>query len=115
MLSDLFLSEIEAGEGQRLAVAARVLPSARQDKPVSMSCLVRWVLDGARGPGGKRIRLEACRISGKWVTTPGALRRFVEAQTPELAGAEPAAEPRTPRQRRKAAERADKDLERLGI
>jgi hypothetical protein len=115
MLSDQFLSEIEAGEGQRLAVAARLVPSARQDKPVSMSCLLRWVLDGARGPGGKRIRLEACRISGKWITTRGALRRFIEAQTPELADGEPAAKPRTPRQRRKAAERAEKELEQLGI
>jgi hypothetical protein len=80
-----------------------------------MSCLLRWVLDGARGPGGDRTRLEACRISGKWITTPGALRRFVEAQTPELTVAEHAAKPRTPRQRRRAAERAEKELENMGI
>jgi hypothetical protein len=115
MLSDQFLSEIEGGEGQRLAVAARSLPSARQDKPVSISCLLRWVVDGVRGPGGQRIRLEAARLAGKWITTPGALRRFVEAQTPELADAEPAAKPGSARQRRRAAERAEKELERMGI
>jgi hypothetical protein len=80
-----------------------------------MACLLRWVLDGARGPGGTRVRLEACRISGKWVTTPGALRRFVEAQTPEFAGAGPAAKRRSARQRRRAAERADRELEKAGI
>jgi hypothetical protein len=124
MLSDQFLSEIEAGEGQRLAVAARLLPSARRDKPVTLSCLLRWVLDGVRGPGGQRIRLEACRLSGKWITTPGALRRFVEAQTPELANAEaqtprldakeiPA--PRSPTRRHKASEHAARELEKMGL
>jgi hypothetical protein len=114
MLSDRFLSEIEAGEGQRLAVAARLLPSARQGKPVTMSCVWRWVLHGVKGPGGERIRLEACRISGKWVTTPGALRRFVATQTPDLNGATPET-PRAPSARRRAAERAERELAKIGI
>lgn len=67
-----------------------------------------------KGPGGRRIKLEAARLAGKWVTTPGAIRRFVQALTPTQ-DAEPAPAVRTPNARRRAAERAVKQLERAGI
>ena len=37
---------------------------------------------GVKGPGGQRVKLEAARLAGKWITTPAAIGRFVEAQTP---------------------------------
>jgi hypothetical protein len=114
MLSEQLLQEIEAGHGETLTVAARRVPRTRQDKPVSLSCLLRWVMDGVIGPDGGRVKLEAARLAGKWVTTPGAIRRFVTAQTPQLA-AEGAAAQRSPARRRRACERAANELDRLGI
>jgi hypothetical protein len=116
MLSEQLLVEIQAGEGQRLAVAARILPSNRQDKPVTLSCLLRWVMYGVRLPDGSRLKLEAARIAGKWVTTPAAIKRFVALQTPSL---ETAPTPTTPKpttaKRTRRAERAGRDLEKLGV
>jgi hypothetical protein len=114
MMTQQLLDEIEAGQGETLTRAARRIPRARQDKPVTLSCLLRWVSRGVKGPNGERIKLEAARLAGKWVTTPGAIRRFVEAQQPQPdVGAAPT--PRTPNARRRAAERAAKELERHGI
>lgn len=114
MLTQELRAEIEAGQGESLTRAARRFPSARQGKPVTLSCLVRWVQRGVKGPNGERIRLEAARLAGRWITTPAACVRFVERQTPRSDDAPPPA-PRTPGVRRRAADRAAKELERLGI
>jgi hypothetical protein len=106
--------EIAAGEGLYLTQAARRFPSYRNNRPVTLSCLVRWIQDGVRAADGNRVRLEAARLAGKWVTTPGAIARFVAAQTPgDATDATPA--PRPPRKGRKTAEHAGKELERLGV
>jgi hypothetical protein len=76
--------EIAAGHGEPLSRACRRFPPHRQGKSVTLSCLIRWVTSGVRGPNGQRIRLEAARLSGRWVTTPQAIARFLEAQTPQL-------------------------------
>jgi hypothetical protein len=54
-----------------LAQAAKLIPPSRQDKPVHVSTLVRWILHGVRG-----VQLEAARVGGRWVTSPEALERF---------------------------------------
>jgi Protein of unknown function (DUF1580) len=97
-----------------LSHASKFLPSARQGKPVSLSCLLRWIFDGVRTPDGSRVRLEALRLGGKWVTSMEALQRFAEAQTPKLDG-DPRPLPRMPTGRARAAQRAARDLERAGI
>jgi hypothetical protein len=114
MLTEQLLQEIEAGEGETLTRAARRLPRTRQDRPVSMSCLFRWVTTGVLAPGGERVKLEAARIAGRWVTTPGAIRRFVALQSPPLdtVGRET---PRTAAKQQRASERAAQQLEKLGI
>jgi hypothetical protein len=114
MLTDQLLEEIEAGQGEVLTRAARRVPRTRRDRPVTLSCLLRWVLTGVTGPDGQRVYLEAARLAGRWVTSPGAIRRFIAAQTPRL-GTEPAPSPRSPAQRRRAGERAARELENLGI
>ena len=113
MLSEELLREIESGQGETLSHAARRVPRTRQGKAVSLSCLLRWVQTGVRGPGGHRIKLEAARLAGKWVTTPGAIRRFVVAQTQSCATE--ALPPRSPTRRHKASERAARELDGLGI
>jgi len=114
MLSSELLNEIEAGQGEPLSVAAKRIPSARQGKAVTLGCLLRWVKNGVKGPGGERVKLEAARMAGKWVTTPGAIRRFVQAQTPQCSGEAPPT-PRSPGRRERASARASKRLEELGI
>jgi hypothetical protein len=114
MYTDRLLEEIEAGQGETLTRAARRVPRTRRGRPVTLSCLLRWVQTGVRGPDGRRVKLEAARLAGKWVTTPGAIRRFVAAQTPRV-GAEQAPAPRSPSRCHREGERAAKELEREGI
>src|SRR5262249_31064794 len=104
---------IEDGQGETLTRAARRLPRTLQDKPVTLSCLLRWVLSGVRGPRGERVRLEAARHAGRWDTSPGAIRRFVAAQTPSGEGG--ATAPRAPARRRKESEAAALRLATIGI
>jgi Protein of unknown function (DUF1580) len=97
-----------------LAQAARRLPAGRQERPVSTSCLLRWVLKGIPGPDGERVRLEAIRLGGRWLTSNEALARFAERLTPNL-DAEASATPRTRAARERAAGRAERELDKLGI
>jgi hypothetical protein len=110
----LLLDEISQGKGQPLSRLARLVPPYRLGKPATLSCLVRWVVDGVRGPDGKRIHLEAVRISGRWCSTPEALSRFVAAQTP-VVDSERTATLRSPIARQRAAEQTARKLKTLGI
>jgi hypothetical protein len=96
-----------------LSEAARRLPPYR-GKATHLSTVLRWVLTGARGPAGEKIRLEAIRLGGRWLTSAEALQRFAERLTPNLHPA-PTPAPRTPTARRRASEQAAKKLEALGI
>jgi hypothetical protein len=82
-MSQVF-EEIARGEGQTLHQLAKLFPPARRGRPVSLSCILRWVLDGTRTPDGRTVRLEAARCSGRWLSTPAAIQRFLAAQTPPL-------------------------------
>jgi hypothetical protein len=97
-----------------LSQAARRLPPGRRDRPVTLSCLVRWIMNGLAGPDGQRVRLEAVRLGGRWITSEQALARFAAALTPRL-GDKPVSYLRTPKQRERAAARAAKRLEEVGI
>ena len=74
----------------------------------------RWILKGVPGPDGQRVRLDAIRVGGKWMTTRSAVQRFAEATTPRLNG-DGAAAPRSANARQRASERAAAELEKLGI
>ena len=92
--------------------AAKLLPPGRLGRPASFQCLLRWVLDGARAPDGQLVKLEALRLGGRWVTSKEALQRFADSLT---ARSDKPVSTRTPRQRRRAAEKAERELEKLGI
>ena len=112
MLSEQLLDEIEAGQGETLTRLARLIRPSRGDRPTSFGCLWRWATSGVQGPNGERVYLEVARLGGKLISSPGAIRRFVLAQTP---GAPQAAAPqRTVTARRRAAEKANEELEALG-
>jgi hypothetical protein len=95
-----------------LAQAARMLPPGRRGRPVTLSCVLRWVLDGVKTPAG-RVRLEAIRIGGRWITSIEAFERFAARQTPDFEGNSlvmraPATQPR-------AAQRAGEQLTKKGL
>ena len=91
--------------------AARRYTGSRGAAFMHPSTLIRHVLKGVVGPDGRTVRLEAEKIGCRWFTSEAALARFAE----RLAGdADPAALPRTPTQRQRAADRAAAELERMG-
>ena len=86
------LTEIESGEGLSLSAAGKLFPGHRGGKRVDPSTVFRWVTKGAKTPSGAAVALEAVRVGGRWLTSRGAIARFVSALTPH---AEPRPEPRT--------------------
>jgi hypothetical protein len=97
-----------------LTQVARQQPPGRGGRPVTLGCVLRWILDGARGPNGERVRLEAIRIGGRWVTSREALQRFAERLTPSLTDAG-APTLRTGTKRQRASDRAAAELAKAGI
>jgi hypothetical protein len=66
-----------------------------------------------KSPSGDLVKLEACRLGGRWMTSREALQRFSERLTPELGAAQ--STPRSPAARRKASDRAEQELQQLGF
>jgi Protein of unknown function (DUF1580) len=87
--------------------APQYLGSGRNGKPVHKSFLIRAIKKGVNGH-----RLEALRIGSRWISSIEALQRWAESQTPDLASG-PAGKPAV--NRRKAAEQAGRELDRLGF
>jgi hypothetical protein len=108
-------AEVLAGGGLGLLAAARKFPSYRNGRPVSASTIFRWISAGVRLSDGRRIRLEACRVGGRWLTSEAALARFVAAQRPPEPLARETPSMRSPRQTRAAGARAAAELARRGI
>ena len=86
-----------------LTEATKLLPG----RP-NVATLWRWRTSGCRG-----IKLETVLIGGKRMVSREALQRFVEATTAAADGVN--AKTQTPRQREAAINRAEKELDRLGV
>ena len=108
----MFAADLSRESLLSLAQAARLFPPARLGRSVCASTVWRWCRKGVRVEGGL-VRLEAVRLSGRWLTSREAISRFVARQTP-VGSAETLA-PRTSGQRRRAAERAGDALEKMGL
>jgi hypothetical protein len=83
---------------------------------------VRWITEGARLRDGTRLHLRAVRAPGRWLVEPGAAEEFIDRLTADRAptptSAPPADDPapaRTQAARRRAAERAGRRLDEIGI
>jgi len=85
------------------AQAAKKLPGN-----VAASTVWRWMTRGCRGH-----RLASILISGTRRTTKTAIREFLAAITAEADGLRP--QSRTPRQRERAADAADRRLSAAGM
>jgi hypothetical protein len=106
----------ELGRYRRFAEVARSLPSSRAGKPVHPSTISRWRSPGVKRQDGSRITLRAVRLPSGWVTTLEWVREFIDAVTAEKAGqAAPAPTIRTPARRRREIERANRELDDIGI
>lgn len=105
------LSEVEAGEGISLSQAAKQIPGPI-GKGLDPSTCFRWTTTGARSASGERVKLECLRVGGRIVTTQAAVRRFLTRLTNGTTA--PASSVRTPAQRRRDHERAEKELQAAG-
>jgi Protein of unknown function (DUF1580) len=94
------LSEIQAGDGLSLSGAGRLFPAHRGNGKLDPSTVFRWVTRGTRTTGGRTVRLEAVRVGARWLTSRGAVARFVSALT---AAADPSAASTVPPTRTPAA------------
>jgi len=102
------LSEVQAGDGLSLSGVGRTIPGHRGKPTMNPRSVLRWVRDGTITPSGRRVKLEACRVGNRWLTSNSAVARYVQALTDD---SEPAATPavqptRTDSARRRAAENA---------
>ncbi len=93
----------------RPADVARLIPSSKAGSKIDVSTVVGWIMRGSRG-----IKLERLRTPAGWVTSKEAVARFVERLT-EAHGSNEHAGSMTPTARRKAAEKADRELEAMGV
>jgi hypothetical protein len=84
-----------------------LLGAGRNGKLQHKSFLIRAITKGTNGH-----RLEALRIGKRWVTSVEAVQRWAESQTLDAA-LRPAETPAA--SRRKAAEQAGRELDRLGF
>jgi len=115
MHTQQLLDEVTAGEGLTLSRLAKHCPAARRNgRPVSLPTLLRWVLEGSPGPDGQRIKLEAVRMAGRWISSRAALQRWIAAQSPQTEG-EPVPAPRSPGKRQRSSDRAGKQLTEHGV
>jgi hypothetical protein len=92
------------------AVGQRI--PGRSGKRLNPTTVWRWSAQGVKAPDGRRVHLETIRAGGRTLTSVEAVGRFVAALTPRVEGTTPPT--RTPNERRKASDRAAKELERMG-
>jgi hypothetical protein len=109
------LAEIQSGGGLSLSAAGRLFPGHRGGEAVDPSTVFRWVVKGTRTAGGSVVKLEAVRVGGRWLTSRGAVARFVAALTQAAAPTEKTTSPsRSNAANRRANDRAIARLKSLG-
>jgi hypothetical protein len=97
-----------------LSEASARVPSFRAHHKTHVSTVVRWITKGALAPDGQRVRLQAARIGGRWITSVEALERFIHALTPAAKSADTPRQP-TSRQQASRQQAVDRQLDALGI
>jgi len=93
-----------------LSEAARMLPSRRSGRPLSPSCIWRWINEGVRGPDGRTVKLEGVRLGPAWLTSVEALQRFGDRLTGTSAGDQPETPAKAMRSRKSVEAELDKAL-----
>jgi hypothetical protein len=108
--SDLAM-EIVSGDNLGFAAAAKLFGQSRKDSSVSPSCVWRWAKHGVEISGGDRVRLEALKLGSRWLTSKGAMQRFLA----RLQRADQTTSARTTKERSASDADAGRQLQRFGI
>ena len=95
-----------------LQQACRMLPRGRRGAIPHLSTVLRWILNGIKGPQGTRIKLEAVRLGSRWVTSVEALQRFADRLTPSGDDDRSLPVSRSTGARQRASNRAARELEK---
>src|SRR4051812_33965353 len=99
-----------------LAQVARKVPSFRNGRPTSPGCLWRWATPGAKAADRSTVKLEPVNLcGGRLLTSEPALARFLARLTAAAASPDGPPPSPSPSRRRQAAEKAGRELERLGL
>jgi hypothetical protein len=94
-------------------VVAR-LPGARGARRVHPATVVRWITIGCPARNGIRVRLAATRAGSRWLVREPDLQGFFDSLAADPVPTSDQATNRSPVDRRRAAERAAQQLERMG-
>ena len=99
-----------------LQEVCRLLPS-HTGKPLAFATVWRWVQTGVKSPTGERVRLQACKLGGRLLTSKTALDEFMKALTPDFAGGGigTVQATRSANKRRRATEKAAAELKKMGV
>lgn len=92
-----------------LAEARLSLHQAAARLGVSACTVRRWANRGVKGPGGLVVKLETAKVGGQRVTSEQACDRFLARLNPEAV-----APVRSPAERRRASQAADRELTAAG-
>ena len=101
---------------EAVATARTAVGGAAGGVAIDPSTVFRWVTRGTRTTTGQIVKLEAVRVGGRWLTSRGAVARFVAALT-EAADSTSAPTPpvsRNPAAHRRANDRAVAKLKSMG-
>lgn len=104
------LNEVQSGKGIPLSKAAELVPGASGH--VNPCTVFRWAENGCLASDGSRVKLESVRVGGRIFTSAAAITRFLTRLTNGTTVSTPAV--RTPAQRRRDHESAEKELAAAG-
>jgi hypothetical protein len=94
--------------------AAELMGTA--EKPAHLSKVIRAIIKGIKTPTGERVRLDALRVGGRWITSTEAISRFASELTASRLGTRelrPKVTPTDHRARRLA--QVERELDARGI
>jgi hypothetical protein len=72
-------AEVSQGDAVSTSGVGRMLPGRSPGKTVDPSTVFRWISHGIRRSDGARVRLEAIKIGGRFITSKAAVQRFLVA------------------------------------
>jgi hypothetical protein len=106
----------ELRQYKSFAAIAAALPPGRRGRPVHPSTISRWRTYGVTSKSGTKIKLRALKLPSGWVSTMAWLEEFIDEVTRDRDGElMPSSMPRTPAHRRREIERANRELDAMGI
>lgn len=86
-----------------------------EQRPASLAKMCRSINPGIKAETGERIRLEAVRTGGYWITSVEAVRRFVDRLTRAASGETETNEPTPAPRRARELAAVDAELAKAGL